>query len=200
MSFKTLMQKLKPFEGVIRFIIVLVVTHYFWKFTMAGDESDRVVTFLGINLTPLFVWSTHFVAQASYHIVDWFTEHVALYGNTLCFTNGNSVRVVWGCNGLKQLFIFICIMLFSRGPFNKKLWFIPIGVVILIIVNLLRVSGLAIIVHHHREWFHFFHNYAFKYLFYGIIFLIWVFWEEVILPKYLEEKEKNKKEEQQNTI
>lgn len=192
MNFKTLIDKLRPFEGVIRFILVLVVTHYFWKFTMAGDESDRVVTFLGVNLTPIFNWSTHFVAEASYRIVQWFTDYVVFYDNSICFTNGNSVRVVWGCNGLKQLFIFICIMLFSRGPISKKMWYIPIGVVILVIVNLIRVSALALIVQYNRDWFPFFHNYFFKYLFYAIIFLIWVFWEEKIISKYLAAKEEKR--------
>ena len=188
MTWKALWQKLKPFEGVIRFIIVLIATHYFWKFTIIGDESDRMVTFLGLNLSPFFMWVTHIVADLGYQVVHWFTDSVHLFGNTITFNNGSAVRVIWACNGLKQMFIFICIMLFSRGPMKHKLWFILCGLGFLFMLNLIRVAGLAMIIRYDRELFHLFHNYIFKYMFYGFIFLIWVFWEEYFLPRYQTEE------------
>ena len=41
--------RFSPYQGVIYFVVVLIITHFFWKFTMVGDESDDVVTFFGLN-------------------------------------------------------------------------------------------------------------------------------------------------------
>jgi len=37
---------------------------------------------------------------------------------------------------------------------------------------------LNMIIYNHREWFDFLHEHLFKYLFYGILFLLWMWWEE----------------------
>ena len=189
MSWKTIKTILKPYEGVIRFAIVMVLANLFWKLTMKGDESDRILIFLGMNLTPIFAGMTHFVAEACYGIYRLFSDSVLLMHNTLRFDNGNMVNVVWGCNGLKQMFIFTCILLFSRGPLKHKLWYIALGLLVVNILNIARVTFLAYLVEYHLSWFDLFHSYILKYLFYACIFLMWVFWEEVLLPRFRKSKE-----------
>lgn len=44
-------EKLRPFNSVIYFMIILVVSHFFWKFFVIGDESNEQVTFFGWNIS-----------------------------------------------------------------------------------------------------------------------------------------------------
>jgi exosortase/archaeosortase family protein len=103
----------------------------------------------------------------------------------LHYFNGNGVRIVWGCTGIKQSFIFLSVMLLARGSWKNKLWFIPLGLFLCYLINVVRITAITAIVKHHPEAFEMLHGYLFKYLYYGLIFLIWIFWEEVIVKKKL---------------
>ena len=92
------------------------------------------------------------------------------------FTTGTGTRIVWGCTGLKQSFIWIVIMLIARGQRKHKLWFIPLGLVCAYLFNILRITLIAIAIEQHPDWFHLLHDYIFKYLFYGMLFCLWVWW------------------------
>jgi exosortase/archaeosortase family protein len=74
-------------------------------------------------------------------------------------------------------------MLVARGDWKKKLWFIPLGIALCYVINIVRITAITLIVREHQDLFHLFHDFIFKYLYYGIIFLMWVFWEEVLRKK-----------------
>jgi exosortase/archaeosortase family protein len=103
--------------------------------------------------------------------------------NIIRHANGNSVQIIWACTGIKQAYIFFCIIAFYRGPWLKKLWYIPLGLFVVYVFNIFRISFIVGVVGKHPDWFHFLHIYAFKYAFYLIIFLMWVLWEEKIAGK-----------------
>jgi exosortase/archaeosortase family protein len=60
------------------------------------------------------------------------------------------------------------------------LWYIPLGLVLVYLFNIFRISSIAAVIEQHPDWFKFTHEYFFKYLFYGLIFGMWVLWEEKI--------------------
>ena len=61
-----------------------------------------------------------------------------------------------------------------------KLWFIPFGWLCCYLFNILRIFIIALFIEHHPEWFHVLHDYIFKYLFYGMLFGLWVWFVEGI--------------------
>lgn len=179
-----LMQKLrfdilKPYTDIILFVVALLAANYFWKFTVLGDESGIQVTWFGMNITrPFDIMATH-IANAAYWLIHLTRDTIFLYpDNVLWFTSDSSVRIVWSCTGLKQSFIWIIIMLVARGQWKQKLWFIPLGLVCAYIFNILRITLIAMAIEHHPEWFDFLHEYLFKYLFYGMLFCLWLWWSE----------------------
>ena len=178
MTLETLKQQLLPYRGVIRFAVVLVVAHFLWKFTIVGDECGGEVTLFGCDITAPFDFMCAHIAQTVYAILLFFGYDVTLSDTFLRFANGNSVGIIWACSGLKQMFIFACILITARGPWRHKLWFVPMGVVACHVVNVLRITLLSVIVCHRPEWFDLMHEHITKYLFYAIIFLFWVWWEE----------------------
>jgi len=172
-------KKLTPYSGVIYFAIILLVCHFAWKFLVLGDDSDRQVTFLGNDISAPFQFMANHVARVTAGVLNFFGFDIQLFPNNLLKQeNGFGIRIVWSCTGLKQAYIFFCIIAFYRGPFRKKLWFIPLGLVVVYLFNLFRIAAITALVQQHSDWFTFLHEYFFKYLFYAVIFALWVWWEE----------------------
>ncbi len=179
--------KLIPYKGPILFAVVLMLSNLFWKYNVLGDESESInstVTFWGIDISTAFTLLAQHVAHVCEKALQLFGFDITLKpGNVLGFPNGNSVKVIWSCTGLKQTYITLCILAFTRGPWLKKLWYIPLCLLGVYIFNIFRISFIAGCMENHPHWFEFLHLYLFKYVFYGIIFLMWVYWEERIAGK-----------------
>lgn len=88
-----------------------------------------------------------------------------------------------GCTTLKQWLHWVFLMVLFPGNWKHKLWYIPLGLVVIHIVNLIRITGLSIAMSYYPTKFEFFHNYIFKTLFYAVIFAMWVIWNEKIRKK-----------------
>ncbi len=169
----------KPWSGAVYFMVILLILHFFWKFTVLGDESDLAVSFFGIDITaPFNVMSGHIAA-----VVHWFLNLIGYQlnyqpCNILRFENGNAVRIVWACSGIKQAYIFFSLIALYHGPVGRKLWYIPLGIFVVYLFNLIRITAITAIVHSHPQWFDLVHEHLFKYLFYALIFGMWVLWDE----------------------
>lgn len=175
------MQRLKeilaPYTDIILFVVALLAANYFWKFTVTGDEGGSQVTWFGLDITAPFTWLAAHIARVVYWLIHLTRSGVELVGNTICYPHtGTGTTIVWSCTGLKQSFIWLVITLVARGPWKKKLWFIPLGLLCVYLFNLLRITLIALALEHHPEWFELLHTYIFKYLFYGMQFLLWLWW------------------------
>jgi exosortase/archaeosortase family protein len=94
--------------------------------------------------------------------------------------NGNPayVRVTPECTSLKQWMHWIFLMLLFPGPWKHKLWYIPLGLVVIHFVNVWRIFGLGLTLIPWPMQFNMFHDYFFRPIFYLIIFLMWLIWAE----------------------
>lgn len=176
--------KLAAFKGVFYFFVILFVSHFFWKFTMLGDESDAIVTFFGMDLSAIFNWMSAHVAKVSHAWLSFLGYEVKLEpNNIITYANGVAVKIVWACSGFKQAYIFTVIIAFYYGPWLKKLWYIPAGLVIVYLYNIFRIVAIIALIENNPKNFALLHEGVFKYIYYGVIFLMWVLWEEKIRKK-----------------
>ena len=165
-------------------MVTLVVANYAWKWTFTGDEAGDVVTWLGLNVTAPFDFMAHHVAAAVYWLVSLCRDTVHMVdAYTIRFDSGTGTRIIWGCTGLKQSFIWLCLILTVRGGWLHKLWYIPVGWVCCYAFNILRIFLIALFTEYHPEWFHFLHDYLFKYLFYLMLFGLWALFVGKIRPR-----------------
>lgn len=179
-------ERLSPYKDVIIFMVTLMVANYFWKFTMVGDENGEVVTWFGLDVTAPFLFMTRHIAAAVYWLVALFRDTVFMVGeNAIRFESGSGTSIIWGCSGLKQMFIWTCLMLTVRGGWIHKTWFIPLGWVCCHSFNILRIFLITLFIEFHPAWFPMLHDYIFKYLFYGMMFGLWVLFVEKIRPSAL---------------
>ena len=177
-------EKLVPLKGIIFFFIILLAAHFFWKFTMLGDESDTVVTFFGIDLSAGFNMMVDHVTLMVYNTLSFLGYDMQLESNNIIIhDNDVAVRIVWACTGYKQAYIFTAIIAFYKGPFLKKLWFIPAGLIVVYLFNIFRIVMIVASIRENPNSFEFLHEGLYKYLYYVVIFLMWVLWEEKIRGK-----------------
>jgi exosortase/archaeosortase family protein len=183
------LEPLKPYSDVIIFMVTLLVANYAWKWTMVGDENGDCVTWFGLDITAPFEFMACHIASVVYWLVSLFRDNAYMSDpHTIRFVGGTGTTIIWGCTGLKQSFIWLCLILTVKGTtatsgkalWLKKLWFIPLGWVCCYAFNILRIFLIALLIEQHPNWFPLLHDYIFKYLFYGMLFGLWVWFVEGI--------------------
>lgn len=172
---------IRDYKGILLFVVTLLAANLLWKSTIAGDDGGECVTWLGLDITAPFTFFSSHISQLVYWLVHLTCENAVLNGSCITYTDTHTgICVVWSCTALKQSFIWICIMLTAAGPWIKKLWFIPLGLVCTYIFNILRIWLITLAMEHHPDSFEFLHLYVLKYLFYGMQFVLWLWWEHGI--------------------
>lgn len=86
------------------------------------------------------------------------------------------VLVADACNGLELMALFVGFLLCFPGPWKYKAILIPIGTVMVFLINVIREIVLALNYKYFQETFDFNHKYTYVFIVYLMIFLIWRFW------------------------
>ena len=167
-----------PSKDVLLFLILLFGSHFLWKIVMNEDIQGDRIAFLGIDLSSSFRILSLFYAKLAATILQLCGDDVCLdHGTRLLFGNGSKLVVIWGCTAVKQVYMLAVILFFSRGPRKPKLWFVPVCSFLLLVFNSFRITLIAHFTSIDPTLFDKLHE-VFRILFYGIIFVMWVIWEE----------------------
>lgn len=167
-----------PSKDVVLFLVLLLGSHFLWKLVMNEDVDGDRIAFLGIDLSSSFRVLSLFYAKLATFLLQLCGDDVRLdHGTRLLFGNGVGVLIIWGCTAVKQVYMFATILIFSRGPWKPKLWFVPVCSFLLLVFNSIRIAVIAHFTGLNPASFDSLHE-LFRLLFYGIIFVMWVVWEE----------------------
>ena len=102
----------------------------------------------------------------------------------LLLMNGQpSVIVGVPCNGLVLYALFAGFVVAFPGPWQRKLWFIPLGIGLIWLLNVLRVTALALNFHYAHQSVDFNHHYTFTFIVYAFIFGLWMLWARRLAVK-----------------
>ena len=125
---------------------------------------------------------TRVVAEQTAFVLRIYGEEVVIFDSprkptTSLVNEGRGIIAVFeGCNGLNTIIIFMAF-LFAFGPMSRNvLWFMPLGIVIIHLVNLLRVGMLFFVSKYMHEYLYFTHKYLFTAILYFVIFALWIIW------------------------
>lgn len=179
---KTFIRKhqLYVLKDVFLFIIITVGIHLAWRFWAVGFDyapiQDFMYTLMGIMSAEVYRESAWMI-DGLFNIIR-VDESMQIY-----FPNNCMIYVNSGCSGLKQIMQFALLMFLFPGPWRKKLWFIPTGIIVVHITNVLRVVGLAVVMNYWPQYWDFSHDYIFRPIFYVVIFMMWVLWVEKLSLK-----------------
>ena len=148
--------------GLYEFVLKPNGTFDSWVIEFIVNHARSVFGWMGVELEPR---SQGFLAS------NW----LAIKG---------TVGVIVGapCNGLALFALFIAFMFSFPGPIKHKLWFMPLRVLLIHLVNVLRVIALVSIVAWNEEWLEFNHDYTFTILVYLFVFMLWYIWIRKFSP------------------
>lgn len=215
-------KKIEPFKDIIWFLSLFLIFEFIWKLFVHQGENERILLVIGRDLTAYTFDISLWTAKSVYWIIHDILGYSNFYinGITLQFKNSIPIDIIWSCTGLKQLFMFTFIIAFYPGPRKKKLWFIPISLFILLLINITRLTVILLIVENpfpewfisfnewynnrvwenthdsyiqfYHDWFNVFHKDILTWIYYdGVIFVLWLIWEEKIRKPYNSLKKKD---------
>jgi exosortase/archaeosortase family protein len=173
------------------FIVLIISFHFIY---LGWQALDYWPVEKWVN--QLMVWSVNMLYSQACWVLDH-VFHIDLTTITsarlLATTNseGGWARVVIApeCASLKQLMHWIFLLVLFPGPWKHKLWYIPIGLVIIEWTNVIRICGILMMQIPWPNSFHIAHDYIFKVFFYFVIFLMWVLWVEKFYNPTLKAKQ-----------
>ena len=88
----------------------------------------------------------------------------------------NGVWIGGPCNGINLMFLFAIFVIAYPGNIKNKLWYIPLGILIVHSINILRIVALAFIAFYYPNYLNFNHTYTFTFLAYSAVFGLWMLW------------------------
>jgi exosortase/archaeosortase family protein len=181
---KSFIQKyhLYAFKDVAIFMIILLFFHFLFRIFSSDISATRF-------FNDSSDWLSERVFTASRWILDKLNVNVTAFdqlniGNSVrkrvfyYAENNGYVSVNHSCSGLKQFYQWVVLMLLYPGPWKHKAWFIPMGLVIIHIINLLRIVGMTYVTINLPQQWDFIHDYVMRPFFYVVMFALWVWWNE----------------------
>ena len=94
----------------------------------------------------------------------------------LIFSESGGICIGAPCTGLELFILFFGFIFLMKGRKRDKLWFVPLGFLAILILNIIRIIALTLIYIHHPKYLDFNHKYTFVIMVYGAIFGLWVLW------------------------
>jgi len=88
----------------------------------------------------------------------------------------NGVWVGSNCNAITLFTLFAVFIIAYPGNQKHKLWFVPLGIIAIHLINVLRVVALAMIANSYPQYLNFNHTFTFTFLVYSFIFGLWIVW------------------------
>ena len=154
--------------GVVLFIIVYLFYHLLRQF----EFIDQIYV-KGLNKFA------QFLLYASKNFTELFGYEVTTYGKTIRIVDDFKAHGVFmdrGCMGRNVLLAFAGLTAVFPGKIKHKLWYIPMGLIIITFVNVLRISGLAITAYCCPQYSDINHYLVFKVIAWIVIFILWIIW------------------------
>lgn len=128
---------------------------------------------------------THFVQDLIFFetsmtskLLNWLPlkDHFSSFQQHILCNGRKTLKVGNDCNGLVLFALFSGFIIAFPGNLKSKLWYIPLGILLILVFNIVRMALLTLNFLHYRESFAFNHHVTFTYTVYVFIFMLWVLW------------------------
>ncbi|CBH23640.1 conserved hypothetical protein, membrane [Salinibacter ruber M8] len=124
----------------------------------------------------LDAWVSQTVVHAGQMVLSGVGIEAVANGRSIELARASGIRIVDGCNGLATIGLFAGFVLAFPGSTRRRLLFIPLGVGVIYLANVARVSLLAGLQVYWPPAFEFVHDLGAPAFFHLIVFGLWVLW------------------------
>ncbi|MCB0598125.1 MAG: archaeosortase/exosortase family protein [Lewinellaceae bacterium] len=162
LSLKQNIQKRLP---VVKFLVAFLISilAFYWLYNSAffAEEISK----------PL----TKFQAELSSHILNFFGQNTWVEKSILHGQN-SALDIKKGCDGIEPTALFIIGVLIVPLSWKTKLPGLLMGLIALLLINLLRITGLYFANVYWPEAFEFLHLHGGFALFFVVAIIVWMVW------------------------
>lgn len=116
--------------------------------------------------------ATDLLSWAGYN-ADW--AHIEA-GYVIFLDSILSVFVNEGCSAGKLYLLFFSLIFSFGGRIKDMLWFVPLGLAMVYVLNLFRIAYLSVVAYQYPAYFKLNHDYVVVIVLYGFMFLLWYIW------------------------
>lgn len=148
-------------------ILTFCYQMYLNSFDSEAFEPDGMTKFVAYQTQDLL----QFMGQDAYTI-----PHLKQACMKLFFNDKYIARVVEGCNAMSVMILFVAFVIAFKGRLKHTILFLIAGILIIHLLNVLRISLLAMALFHYPEYEHLLHGVIFPLFIYGVVFGLWVIW------------------------
>lgn len=164
-SYKPLILFLLRFFG--SYILMIVLYDWYLNFYFDQGMADPFTKFNADASAWLF--NLMGIRAESLHAGNDKFMRLALDGKFTSIVNE-------GCNAISVMIIFIAFILAFYTKFKETLLYILISLVLLIFMNILRITLLTYIYKFLKEYSKIGHDYLFPAIIYGTVLILWFVW------------------------
>jgi len=196
--FKRLQQFIRKYhlyalKDVILFMVILLFFHLLWKIFVSNIMAVDFIMNSSLYMAEKVYIASKWMLETLNVNVTFFDELTIggnLRKNVIYYAQNNGVVYVnSSCSGLKQFYQWVFLILLFPGPWKHKLWFIPMGLIIIHIVNIFRIVGMTYVTINMSQHWDYIHDWIMRPFFYIVMFLLWVWWNEKF---HLKQKQRKK--------
>ena len=125
-------------------------------------------------------WLDNFIidnlVSLTYFFLNLFVYDLFTYEHVIGIDGSHGVYIGIPCNGIALMALFAGFIVIFKGSWKNKVWFIPLGILIIHTLNIARVMALTILAKYNPSLIEFNHKYTFTIILYFLVFIGWMFW------------------------
>lgn len=158
------------------FVLQMVLVYISWK--LLYDYLSDSTGWLHQRWIDLVYHLSLIYTAASVAFLKNIGEQTIAVGNIIFFPLTNvRISVEEHCLAIPAMYIFTFSILIFSGSWKNKLWFIPVGVLGVALINISRMVLLAFIyAHFPTKYFMFHHSFSFVVITYSLILVMVFIW------------------------
>lgn len=151
----------------LSFFLAWVITVLFNDF----PRFSKIITSSNIDyhLQNIIVWLTA-------KMLNLFGFEIWTNDNTVRIIGQPGIRYVYSCLGIRHIMLFSLFILFYFGKIIHKLWYIPVGIAVITLVNAFRGTVISLAQYIDNDATMLVHDISTPILMYSTIFILWITW------------------------
>jgi len=158
----------------LKFVIQILCVYAAWKMFHQFFLKTFLLQQWQLIVSTVGSW----YAQVATEVLTVFGEETYRQSIAVIYKKSHNIILVEEhCLAFPAMVLFTGSILFFKGDWKAKLWFIPMGLIAIVVINLLRLILLCITFEHFsRQYFEINHSYIYVALTYGLIMLLIIWW------------------------
>lgn len=131
-------------------------------------------------------WATNIVTEQTSYILNILGEQTITQPKSDAPTiriikeSRTVISVFEGCNGINVMIVFLSFLFAYRGSWKSLTWFLPMGLFLIYVANLIRVALLFYVAEYWQHYFYYVHKYLFTAAIYLVVFALWWWWMRMV--------------------